>query len=219
MKKIEQPKIEAVHTDAGHFYRLPSGIVVPSVTTILGAYPKHPRLLKWIANQGSHDAGQAKLKAAGDKGTAVHDAIVHILEEKPLPRTEYSPEEMNCISAFRKWYGQYFPRIEWTERKIYSEIYGYAGTADLLCKIKQAYWLIDHKTSSGIWNSYTLQLTAYAHALHEMGQTVSHLGILRLDKKTGEYEWKTFLFSKSEFQTFLACYEMWKHSTDIKIPT
>lgn len=212
---------QPLHNENGHFYRLPTKIVVPSVTTILdGAYPKNKYLLRWLANQGGHDKAETVKHDAARKGGAVHDAIFYYMRNEPLPRvsSEYSPEEVCALMAFREWQAKYEPKAVWQERCLWSAKHAYAGRADLLCWIKKKLWLIDFKTSKKIWKSHRLQLLAYAQALRESGQNILNLALVRLDKKTGKFEWHPFKFTTTEFKVFLYCYEMWKYTTEISLP-
>ena len=51
-----------------------------------------------------------------------------------------------------------------TERPVASRQWRYAGTFDLIGKLDGRLWLLDVKTSSGVYGSTALQLTAYGNA-------------------------------------------------------
>jgi len=55
----------------GRFYHRPGGEWVPSVTTVLEAYPKPYALLQWMKEQGTKT--DEIIAAAGRRGTSVHD--------------------------------------------------------------------------------------------------------------------------------------------------
>jgi hypothetical protein len=81
-----------------------------------------------------------------------------------------------------------------TEVRVVSELYGYAGRFDAIATVNGHKYLIDFKTSSGIYDEMKWQLCAYRQAYNEMleeGQErIENMAILHLDKKTGEPTFK-----------------------------
>ena len=154
---------------------------VPSVTWIAGFWPKGVGFYKWLADKGWDEAEAAK-QAAGDKGSAVHHAIEMILkgqefridtkvldkarstEQEPATR-ELTYEELLCVKSFLDWRDAVKPEVIATEMTIFSDIHGYAGTVDLVCRIDGVPYVIDFKTSKQVWKEYELQVSAYRMAL------------------------------------------------------
>lgn len=166
---------------------LPVYKAVPSVTWIAGFYPKGVGFYKWLAEKG-WDEAQAAKQAAGDKGSVVHSAIEMILNglefridtkvpdrsistEGEAYERELAYEELLCVKSFCDWRkdveeeaGKPIDIIS-TERTVFSDINGYAGTVDLICKIGDVPYVIDFKTSKQVWTEYELQVSAYRMAL------------------------------------------------------
>jgi hypothetical protein len=69
MKHIHIKDGRLTFTD-GRFYQHQSGEWVPSVTTVLEAYPKPYALLQWMKEMGSKS--DEVIRAAGERGTSVH---------------------------------------------------------------------------------------------------------------------------------------------------
>jgi hypothetical protein len=155
---------------------VPEYQAVPSVTWITSYYYKSPYLTKWIADTGWTEAEAIK-QAAGDKGSRVHLAIEKILngeefriDTKVLDKntgdlTELSYEELLCIKSFIDWRNDAQPEVIATETTIFSDIHGYAGTVDLVCRIDGVPYVIDFKTSKQVWKEHELQISAYRMAL------------------------------------------------------
>lgn len=97
----------------------------------------------------------------------------------------------------------FFAFLDWIEDKdfvlldvekiIYSKKLTYAGTLDIRCLLNNNKYIIDLKTSAGIYDEMLLQLCGYKYAYEENNEDRGHhIGILRLDKNTGEPEWKEY---------------------------
>ena len=71
--------------------------------------------------------------------------------------------------------------------------------------------MIDWKTSKGIYNSYLLQVAAYAYANAEMkSKPIDALAVVQLGSKTKRgYSVKFVEDRKLCFKTFLACKAIW----------
>ena len=81
------------------------------------------------------------------------------------------------------------------EEPIYGN--GYAGRFDLIARLSGIVTLVDFKTSKGIYPSYGWQIAAYKHAWNSAltvepkpSDWVEDTAILRLDKESGEFEYK-----------------------------
>jgi hypothetical protein len=77
------------------------------------------------------------------------------------------------------------PELIATEYHLFSDVYKYAGTADIICRINKKLWLLDIKTSNSLHTSYDLQLAAYAKAWSEThNEPIEETGILWLKAST-----------------------------------
>jgi len=193
-----------------HVY-MHNGIVVPNVTTVTGVINK-PALIPWAVNatiewiedqflpqveyKGSEVIGIVKnsknarfrlSKEAQDIGSTVHDWIELYIRHKMLktkfPEIPKTDEVVACIDSFLNWEKAH--DIEWleTERKVFSRVYNYAGTMDILAVVDGDLSVIDAKTSKAIYDDYYLQVSAYAKAYSEEFRTrVDRIGVLRVPK-------------------------------------
>lgn len=154
-----------------------------SVTTILSALGK-PWLGAWAAKMVAEyavdyrseweslpKAGAVRLlkgapwekrDAAGDLGTAVHDAIEAAVLGQTRP--EYAPDVAPRIAHFDRFLDDYKPTFLASEAAVFNRRYRYAGTLDAIAQIGDETLLLDVKTSRDVYPEYALQLAAYRHA-------------------------------------------------------
>lgn len=197
-----------VDTEAGRvqfldsrFYRDPeSGTFVPSVTTILEAYPKGAQYYEWLKKHGADS--DAIRDEAGRRGSVVHEATevldlggeLELMNDDGSPR--YKLSEWAMISRYVEFRERFPAAMHAVETKLACGELGYAGTLDRLMTFEHSgeTWLIDIKTSGGIWDSYWAQQAAYHELLHVTGAIAKmfpdteapdvKIGILWLNAKT-----------------------------------
>ena len=156
---------------------------VPSVTTILGVVNK-PALPRWAAKMTAEYAVAQKdtwtgldnraaiellkgspwrsMNDAAEKGTSIHGIAEKLLRGEQIdfiqPGTEHACQSVaELITALR-------PKPVAIEATVWSHKHKYAGTLDLLATIDDELWLIDWKSSKGVYPDFALQLAAYAMA-------------------------------------------------------
>jgi hypothetical protein len=171
---------------------------VPSVTWISGYWPKGIGFYKWLADKG-WDEAEAIKQAGGDKGSAVHLAIEKILRgeefridtkvtdknrstEQDLATRDLTYEELLCVKSFLDWKAEmevdYIIETLANEITVFSDIHGFAGTADWIVRLTPkpegknplklggpTPFVIDFKISKNVWKEYELQVSAYRTAL------------------------------------------------------
>ena len=175
-------------------YVLHDGEVVPSVTQILNAVIAKPGLQKWANQLGLNNKNiDDESKATLDIGKLLHAYIQADLEGAVVDERGYTPEQ---ISLAKKSFAQY---LRWkdskqikaikTEYVMVSEKYRYGGTIDALLEIDGELTLLDWKTSTHINLDYKLQVAAYLYLLEEQNIIPSRVGVLRLPKSDGEFEY------------------------------
>lgn len=228
---IDQTNNRIEFTDT-RFYGTSSGSYVPSVTTILEAYPKDASYYKWLKDVGG-DADAIR-DEAGRRGSVVHELterydsgeIVSYINEtgKPL----YKLLEWSMFERYVDFSVNHKPTIDLIELHMVSEKLGYAGTLDRVMKIDGKNYLVDIKTSNSIYPSYWLQLSAYRQLLAEGGVYVDGVAILWLNAKTrtrgkkGDIQGLGWQFvakedTTNELKLFNATYELWKSlNEDVK---
>ena len=210
---------------------LPVYRYIPSVTWIAGCYPKGIEFYKWLANNG-WDESQAIKKAAGEKGSKVHNAIelwlkgelvigmdTKVMNQEKGEAEELSVEEYEAIMTFIDWYKEVKPEILRTECTVVNEACGYAGTVDIVAKIGGDVWIIDLKTSQYVWSEYELQLSAYKAALEsESGKHPDYrLAILQIGYKKNKagYKWNIIA---DKFGLFLSAKDIWANEHNEEKP-
>lgn len=86
--------------------------------------------------------------------------------EKAVEGFQVSDEEIPYLEAWKGFLAfleAQGARIVSSEHMVWSSV-GYAGTYDLILEWDGQMWLVDIKTSKGIYPDYALQLAAYGHA-------------------------------------------------------
>lgn len=174
------------------FYKTETGAFVPSVTTILDAYPKGSAFYDWLKKHGE-DSDNIR-DEAGRRGSTVHE-----LTELYDQGVEVSLMDANGFIGYKllEWamferYVEFRNRYEFdilhSELNIVSEKLGHAGTLDRVVKMNGKKILLDIKTSGSIWDSFWAQVAAYRELLQvETGLSVDGVAILWLNAKTKSY--------------------------------
>lgn len=185
MKKYK-PVIKKVEVDNEHYYYV-NDKFHPSVTKILGETLPTPYALRyWIGEVGNEKA-EAKLNSAGDRGSKIHNACEALLFGQTVKLKESFPDkkDQKCIVSFIDWVNEYKPEFKADDiEMIVASTLGFAGTLDMFCHINGEPWIIDFKTSNGVYDSHMLQITAYQHAYYEMTGIMANRGILHLNHRT-----------------------------------
>jgi hypothetical protein len=147
------------------FYIADDETYVPSVSSILSAYPKGPEYYQWLKKVGA-DADEIR-DAAGRRGSIVHDLTekydtgeeVSLLNDNGGMR--FNMDEWAFFERYTVFINKCHPKILLSEETFVSRELGFAGTIDRIMTIGATNYLVDIKTSSSIWESYWLQLAAY----------------------------------------------------------
>jgi hypothetical protein len=180
-------------------------IKLPSVTGILQYYPKGTGFFKWLALNGWDESERIK-EEAGKRGGNVHKVIEEYLtipniktEELDLMLKQIGSIEGDLLKQFIKWWEEFNKthkvKIISLEISGINKEIGYVGTIDLVMEIDGELWITDFKTSSQIYKSHTLQLSAYKHLGYPDNTKLALIHI-----KNGV----RFIEVKDEFDIFLA---------------
>lgn len=175
----------------GRFYHDEDGNYFPSATTLLEAYPKPYQLIQWMKEMGSK-ADEIR-DNAGRRGSTVHQLTEDydhgmdctLLDD--IGRPKYSLEEWNMFERYVEFSENHKPEHIMIEQTIVSNKLKFAGTLDRVCIIDGKRYLLDIKTSNGIYNSYWLQLAAYKElylGIAEDMAPIEGVAILWLNAKT-----------------------------------
>jgi hypothetical protein len=111
----------------------------------------------------------SKRDDAGDRGTAVHNALECYAKGLPVPRMK--PDETACANAARRFLEARGSRTLAVELTVLSPKHGYAGTLDVWEIDREGVsWILDYKTSSGIYPEHAVQQAAYRNAEYAVVQ-------------------------------------------------
>ena len=176
------------------FYRTEDGGSVPSVTTILQAFPKDAHFFQWLKQVG--EEADTIRDEAGRRGS-----IVHSLTEKYDAGEEISLLTQNGEIGFKLSEWSMFERyvdfrncqpfeIIHNEFNLISTKLNFAGTIDRVITLNGKNYLIDIKTSNAVHDHYWLQLQAYKRLLweyYDSDKVIDGVAILWLNAKTRTY--------------------------------
>ena len=135
-------------------------------------------------------------------------SIVHKLVEKWLKGEKITKPDntivANCFMKFQKFWKKHKLKLVESEKILYSER-GYCGTLDLIAIDPQKnLWLIDIKTSKGIFINMVHQVHGYKLAYEEQtGKKVNKMYIVRLPKTDEDFEARHILYKKEHIKAFL----------------
>lgn len=217
------------------FYRCNDGAMVPSVTTLLDAWPKGAQYYEWLKRHGQ-DSDEIR-DEAGRRGSVVHNLteLVDLGGEARMCGDDGSPKFLMSEWAMLERYAEFRklvkPEIHEIELNMASSKLGYAGTLDRVMVIAGDPWIIDIKTSASVYDHHHLQTAAYlelyaeARGIPDATKLKFRRGVLHLNAKTrthGKGEaiqgpgWQLVEADRSfeeDMQLFGACCQLW-HATN-----
>jgi len=174
----EFPVIERLDLPEGRRYKVPSGKLYPSVTTVLGHLPK-PGIDAWKKRVGEAEA-QRISKVATDRGTRIHTLAENFFLGNPLKIDIFDHDMWNTLHPVL----DKIDNIHALEGKLYSDKLEVAGTVDCIAEYNGVLSIIDFKTSKrpkDINNiqDYFVQATAYSVMFEELfGISIPDLTII-----------------------------------------
>lgn len=134
----------------------------------------------------SKNAYAQKRDEAADVGTVVHEFAEHgqVNQEAMEMLSDADKEKArNGVAAFQEWQTVMAPSIKQKEFRVFSRRHKYVGQCDGLAEIDGKTYIIDYKTSKGIYTSHLYQVAAYMKAYEEMtGNRVDGAKILNFAK-------------------------------------
>ena len=218
--------------EASHRYTL-DGKPLTGVTTVLGVLAK-PALIQWAANMATEYvrenltdienldevlkiakmAHRLKKEEAADTGTLAHRWIEDWINGKNPPS---DPLIDHMTVNFVKWAEENEVEFIEAEKRVYSRIHWYAGTLDFLCKMNGKTYLGDLKTSSGIYDEYFFQTSAYQLALQEMEPDLKIDGHVIINcKKDGGFNKKFSFDHEKNVPVFLGALAIYRRKGELE---
>jgi hypothetical protein len=156
------------------YYRR-NGEYYPSITYVLGTYPKGKFFEDWLKKVGY--ASEHIVRKAASQGTETHEMIEDYLNGKELNflsnsgHPQYDTLVWQMFLRFVDFWEEYNPTLIEAEVHLFSDELKVAGTCDMVCEIeidgKTELWIIDFKTSNHLQTTYDLQTAVYAKCYEE----------------------------------------------------
>lgn len=186
---LDTEKNKLTLLDGRYYYDSETQTFVPSVTTILSAYPKNAAFYEWLKKHG--EQSDEIRDEAGRKGSIVHDLTERFDNGEVISLFNELQDYRMKISdwAFFERYVEFRSRfpftIELNEQNFVSSKIGYGGTIDRVIIMDGLRYLIDIKTSNYLGDEFWLQIAAYKKMYEKMtGNKVDRVGVLWLNSKT-----------------------------------
>ena len=150
---------------------------------------------------------KSNAKKQGDNilniGSMVHKFCEMWLKGEKFTDPE-DPIIKGCFEKFKRFWTKHKLKVIESEKILYSER-GYCGTLDLVAKDSENnLWLIDIKTSKGVFINMVHQLHGYKLAYEEQtGKKINKMYLVRLPKDSGDFEARHVLYKKEHLKAFL----------------
>jgi hypothetical protein len=227
--EISEDATQITLPDSRYYRR--NGKYYPSVTYVLGYYPKGKFFENWLKQVGF--SADYIVKKAAEEGTQVHElaeeylngAELNFLDDRGRP--QYNPDVWQMFLRFVEFWETHKPTLIETEVHIFSDELKVAGTCDLIVEINGELWLLDLKTSNQIQTVYELQTAVYGQCYEEcFGKKIDRYGILWLksskrgpkkDKMQGK-GWEVVESSRT-FEENIDIFKTVKRLFDLENPT
>lgn len=186
--KPNMPLLQSLTTkeiNGKRHYLLPTGIYVPSVTTVLGHFKKK-QIQQW-RNRVGHEEANRISNTAATRGTKFHTLMEKYLSNEPLNNIlteKVMPSLKESFQLMKKEVDKSIDNINYIEAPLYSTSMRMAGRTDIIAEYNGVLSVIDFKTSSREKKEehiqdYFLQSTAYALMFEErIGKPIEQIVIM-----------------------------------------
>lgn len=192
-------------------YRSKLGNVIPGVTTVLNLINK-PALVPWAWNLGRQGIDYRKTTdRAANIGTIAHYLIECFLNgDEPEGMDEYAVNAIKTAKIatknFEEWWNTQGLTMVGTEISLISEVMQVGGTIDCMAKHNDTgnLWLVDLKTSKGVYNEMLYQVAAYWAMWNENypKRPIQSAHIVQLSKEDGRLSHYTYPSLFKELEIF-----------------
>ena len=174
----------------------PKGEIVPGVTTILdGQLGWNKRILMAWARREALAGKDPDLIAqdAADSGTCTHYHIECHIKAKEMDLKDFTQDQISKAETgflgFLEWEKDNKLEYVHVEHPVVSERWRYGGTVDMVARKNGKLWMLDLKTSKGIYAEYKVQLAAYYMAYNEQEESpIDECHLLQLSKEDGSFQ-------------------------------
>jgi len=169
------PKLERFDTPLGRYYKTPSGVFLPSVTTVISQQSDNSWVDKWKARIGIEEAEKIRIQA-GNRGTAVHNIMESYLLNDSHWKKKALPTNLYTFLDIKPILDSHVATVYGVEYGIYSEEDNIAGTIDGIVDWDGVMTILDLKTSKRPKElkdipHYIVQAVAYANVFNATHDT------------------------------------------------
>lgn len=184
-------------------YKNEKGVVIPSVTEVIGRMNHSDKLMYWANSLGLKGVRyESYMTKAANAGTEAHSAI-----ERYIKQNERTDSNVPFL-GFLMWYENLIAQghsVEIIASELEMTNLWFGGTCDLIIKIDGLTYIVDFKTSNHISSKYFMQLAAYKYlAENTIGITIDGgLIVLQLNKEIPGYDEYIILLSDWDHAQFI----------------
>ena len=163
-KLFDFKKLPYKNVDGRRMYQSPSGLSLPSITSILGWFKKDS-IQEWRKKVGEEEANKITTQSSR-RGTAVHQICEDYLNNKEYT-LKHMPSNLEMFRTIRPILDKNVELVYHQEVPLYSDKLKAAGRVDCVCKWNGKDSIVDFKTSrkpkKKEWiQDYFVQATAYS---------------------------------------------------------
>jgi CRISPR/Cas system-associated exonuclease Cas4 (RecB family) len=164
--------IEQINSGSGRTYKVPSGAIYPSVTSVVGLLSRDA-IMEWRKKVGEEEANKISSKAAS-RGTRIHELCEnYIANVQDINMSRYDFIDRDNFSKLQMVLDGYIDNVHLQEARMWTDTFRMAGTVDCIAEFDGKLSVIDFKTSKKLnekdWiTGYFCQATAYAIMYEEL---------------------------------------------------
>lgn len=160
-----EDNLEQVNTEAGRYYKTPTGLLYPSVTSVTGLMGRDA-IMEWRRRVGEEEANKISSKATR-RGTRIHQLCEDYINGSDIDVSKYSVTDADSFKSLKEIIDKYIDNVHLQETRLYSDYLQMAGTVDCVAEYAGKLAIIDFKTARKAKNrdyitNYFCQATAYA---------------------------------------------------------
>lgn len=183
--------------------------VYPRVSQVLDVINK-PGLVRWRTKVGDAEANRIS-KEARTLGTAIHAVCEAVNRGQLVPMDK--PALTPFLRVYQQWYRREVSECVAVEETVWSDRYGFAGTLDVVMRLKDGRLaLVDLKSSNSVSETYRAQTAAYAAAYAERtGEMVDTRLVVQMpSREPGALYVTEFDDYPADWQAFRAALALYK---------
>jgi hypothetical protein len=170
---IELPKLVQINEEGVRYYVTPSGLKLPSVTTVLSKTDKNKNyaLAKWRNKLGEKESTRITNNSAG-RGKSLHTICEKYLNNDVDYKKDARYDSIEMFTSIKPFLNR-IDNVQYQETRLFSERLGVAGTVDCIADFDNITSIVDFKnarakrTEKQI-HTYFLQATAYLLIYNEL---------------------------------------------------